>query len=345
MKYTSALLVIALGILSGCRQQDARPTITVEARNASFGKYPVWESRIGTYRLTNTGRKTVRIGKLSTDCGCAEVSTSKTSLKRGESTDIQATVLPRSIFGAYKKHVIVQILAPTPRELRLPFSGHAVPLVRIKPTDYLMTDRIPLNTAWSQTFDLLPTQPDVMLGTPTVKHKGTVGVTLKKQSSGYQLIAELAPRTTPDSLSCTINVPILTPTNHPPIKLSIAARIGPEFIAVPSILRLPNSAEPQQRTVQLILLGAQPPFPEPSTIALTATPGVTATITASDRPGMYEAQLVFSSDAVNRAQQGTMELSLVMNGVTPASIRCNPPLSAKRSGHAQNRQKHRQGDQ
>ena len=67
---------------------------------------------------------------------------------------------------------------------------------------------------------------------------------------------------------CTVSIPVLMPTNHPPIAISVSGRIGVELCAVPGILYIPLSDTPVQRRFTLKLLGQRSRVQAPESLRL-----------------------------------------------------------------------------
>jgi len=162
-----------------------------------FGKYPAREKQVANFKIRNSGRETVRILKIYKTCGCATAICDKTELKAGEKANVEIVILPNSIFGTYSKPTYIENTDINNQFLSMTVKGTAVPLVEIKPQDFLYVGRIDTNRQWLQSFDITATEPGVKLGELNVKCNYPVETALNllsaKDPAHYKLDMKLLP--------------------------------------------------------------------------------------------------------------------------------------------------------
>ncbi|OGV90457.1 MAG: hypothetical protein A3K19_00145 [Lentisphaerae bacterium RIFOXYB12_FULL_65_16] len=124
-------------------------------------------------------------------------------------------MLPDSIHQAFTRSVFVETSDLAAPCLRLDISGHAVPLVDVRPTTKLAIGTIPANTAWRQEFALTPSEPGVEFGPPAVTgtHPLTAALTQDPTQPGqYRLgVAASAVPLAPGVFRCVVTLPVLKP--------------------------------------------------------------------------------------------------------------------------------------
>ncbi|OGV71440.1 MAG: hypothetical protein A2269_00595, partial [Lentisphaerae bacterium RIFOXYA12_FULL_60_10] len=250
----------------------ASPRIAVEGSSlVDFGAYPAIEQKQATFTLRNTGDSDLQIRNVRKTCGCATVVTGQTNLPSGATTTIQIDILSNSIAGLFTKNNYVESNDPANRFLCLTVAGNAVPLVHITPSESLYAGRLRLNTPWTQTFSLKSTHTNLVFGAPQTESTYPVNVTLDPTQAGRaSLSISLIPTKISGDLKCRVTIPVSSPTNHPPVNVSVTGKIGAELAILPEILYLPVSEAPISRTFQLKLLGQRTRSLEPSEVTLSA---------------------------------------------------------------------------
>jgi len=187
----------------------------VGAVSADFGQYPARQKQEARFKLHNGGDAPFEITRLRKTCGCFEVKCEPMQVPPGQDATVCVSVLPDSIHQAFTRSVFVETSDLAAPCLRLDISGHAVPLVDVRPTTKLAIGTIPANTAWRQEFALTPSEPGVEFGPPAVTgtHPLTAALTQDPTQPGqYRLgVAASAVPLAPGVFRCVVTLPVLKP--------------------------------------------------------------------------------------------------------------------------------------
>ena len=149
----------------------------------------------------------------------------------GQDAVVSVTVLPDSIHQAFTRSVFVEVetsdlAAPC---LRLDISGHAVPLVDIKPSAKFAIGSIPSSTPWRQEFALAPSEPGVEFGPPVVTgtHPLTVALTQELAQPGqYRLtVSTTAVPLAAGVFRCVIAIPVLKPDSAAAVEILVYGEV------------------------------------------------------------------------------------------------------------------------
>lgn len=327
------LLIAVVGSLASCRVEPAPRIEVVGPDRIDFGPYPARENKVARYTIRNTGSAPLKILQIRKNCGCAAATSDKQELKPKEEARIDVTILPNSIFGPYSKNAWVETSDPKSPFLRLTMAGTAIPLVEIKPTDYVYAGRIPTNTSWSQSFELEATEEGVKLGALKTESNLPVEMSLNRagheQRGRYQLVIRVLPAFESGDLRCSISIPVLEPTNLPPIKISIAGTVGSELCAVPGVFKLPLSEQPITRRFVLRVLGQSSRVLDPASLKLPRQAGASFKV-EQDEDGL-RVIATFSSEFTKQlyADEET-RLSFEVPGASSAKVVCK---TRKRANH------------
>jgi hypothetical protein len=219
-------LLVVLSVTRGLG--DEVGSIAVVGPDAvNFGEYPAGEKRVARYTIENVGKGDLNILKVRKTCGCASATCSTNRLSPGASATVEVVMLPNTITGNFSKNTFVESTDLANRFLRLNVSGKAIPLVRVSPDRVASAGRVALETAWEHTFELSPVHAGVILGKPVIKSNREVETSLVPSGEGSQALSlRLLPTRESGDFQCGITIPIVTPTNHPPITLSAWGRLG-----------------------------------------------------------------------------------------------------------------------
>ncbi|OGV74566.1 MAG: hypothetical protein A3K18_15580 [Lentisphaerae bacterium RIFOXYA12_64_32] len=197
----------------------------VGAVSADFGQYPARQKQEARFKLHNGGDAPFEITRLRKTCGCFEVRCEPMQVPPGQDATVCVSVLPDSIHQAFTRSVFVETSDPAASCLRLDISGHAVPLVDIKPSAKFAIGSIPSSTPWRQDFALVPSETGVEFGPPEVTgtHPLTVALTQGPTQPGqYRLrVAVRAIPLAPGLFRCFITVPVLKPDGTQPIEILV----------------------------------------------------------------------------------------------------------------------------
>ncbi|MFC1462544.1 DUF1573 domain-containing protein [Verrucomicrobiota bacterium] len=166
-------------------------------RSVDLGKFRAWRKRTARYTIRNAGRDPLTIRSVKAACACAESSCNRKELKTGQEAEIEVSIIPNSIYGAFQKAIYVESSDTDRRFLNLSVAGHAVPIVTVLPKEHLYAGHIRTNVAWSQSFTLTPNTAAVSLGNPKLDNNRPVKVSLtrtKDAAAGYRLDVRLPPQ-------------------------------------------------------------------------------------------------------------------------------------------------------
>jgi hypothetical protein len=93
-------------------------------------------------------------------------------------------------------------------------------------------------------------------------------------SNHYRVDITLLPTAESGDFKGTVGIPVLIPSNQPPITITVSGRIGAELNAIPGILNIPLSETPVQRRFTLRLLGQRSRTLDPKSLKCPQQEGV-----------------------------------------------------------------------
>lgn len=295
-----------------------------------FGTYSARERKIARFRIRNAGKKTVRILRIYKTCICATAKCDKSELVAGEEASIEIVILPNSIYGYYSKPTYFENTDINNQFLGVTVKGTAVPLVEIKPHDFIYAGRVDTNKECKVSFDLIATESGVKLGKPELKGNHPAEATMNPvtgggDSSNYRLNVRLLPIPASGDFQCGIKIPVLSPTNNPPLSLGITGKVGIEMIAFPGTFRLVISTNDVIRSFNLRVLGDSTRVFDPSQLKLPSENGVKCEIKRAGDGRTIDVSAAFSPEFVKEVfAQGKMELNFGMPGIASARVVCLP---------------------
>ena len=201
----------------------------VGAVSADFGQYPARQKQEARFKLHNGGDAPFEITRLRKTCGCFEVRCEPMQVPPGQDATVCVSVLPDSIHQAFTRSVFVETSDPAASCLRLDISGHAVPLVDIKPSAKLAAGTIPANATWRQDFALVPSEPGVEFGPAEVTgtHPLTAALTQDPTQPGqYRLnVAATAIPLAAGVFRCVITLPVLKPAGAAAVEVVVYGEV------------------------------------------------------------------------------------------------------------------------
>jgi len=319
-------LFLALTFPTQAEESASGRIETVGSATIDLGKYPAEDRKVASYKIRNTGKDVLKIINIRKNCGCAEATCSKKELNPQEEATVNVVILPDSIFGSYSKNTYVESSDLTNSFLCLTVAGNAIPLVEIKPQDYINAGRIMTNQAWSQAFELKGKDPSVKLGAPLVEcnYKADAGFTnISPDESRYRLDVRILPADKAGDLNCSVRIPVLSPTNRQPVKITISARVDLELCAVPGIVYLPVSKEDISRSFSLRLLGQRARVLDPNSLKLPENAEISFAVRQdSDGKGLL-VTATFSPEFTKQLfADETIPLSFEVPGASSAQVLC-----------------------
>lgn len=322
-KINAALI---LGLFITC--MAAGGTIEVVGPDTvDFGSYAASEKKTASYTIRNSGRDTLKILDIKKTCGCSIASCDRMELNPGERARVEVTIMPHSIAGPYSKNTFVESSDVSNRFLSLTVTGNAIPLVEVKPTDYVYAGRIPTNAPWTQSFEINGTSPGLVLGEPRTESSYQILTSLRQAgsnaNSSYSLNVSLPQSPTSGDFKCSIVIPVLSPTNEPPLKVGIIGKIGPELITTPGIIRIPVSAQPIQKSFTMKILGDSTRILNAEELTLPGNQGVHCDVKQVIEGKGIAVTITFSPEFTQKlVAEETIPLIFAVPGVPPAELIC-----------------------
>lgn len=295
----------------------------------ALGVFRDSESPSAAFTLRNAGDGPLKITRIVKTCGCAGAEAEKDRLEPGATTAIRVTVAPYTLEGAFAKSVFVLTDAAGRQPLRLTVTGACVPLFSVRPSKSVDTGRLPGGARWEGSFELEASEPAV-LGIPAVTSgcPASVSIEALPGTTGdrprWTIPVNLSPPAH-GSFRCQLVIPVLSPSNRPPLMLEVAGRAGTELFAVPSAFSLPLSEDTVVRTVRLRLSGSRNRKLDPGQLnVLPETKGLEVRAEAESGGGLIVRLSVSPGLARHLADNGPLQLTLSVPDAAPASLTLRP---------------------
>ena len=112
---------------------DGIPKIQFDQTMYDFGKISEGESIRGSFKFKNAGDGVLKMGQLSTSCGCTIAALKKDSLAPGETAEVAFTMTLRGLKGALRKTIRMPSNDPQNPVSVLTIKGEYTPLYEISP--------------------------------------------------------------------------------------------------------------------------------------------------------------------------------------------------------------------
>ena len=300
----------------------------VGSDTVDFGSYPAAQRKLARYTLRNDGAGVLKIVNIRKTCGCASAVCDKAELQPGDQATVEVAILPNSIFGPYRKQTYVETSDTDNRFTTLLVAGNAIPLVKVTPQSFVYAGRLHTNEAWSCKFQLQGSDPGVRLGQPTVQCSFPVDCHLVEEAppaGRYTLDVTVRPTAQGGDLKCALSLPVVFPTNQPPLILGVTGKIGAELNALPGTLFLEESAVPLKRGLRLRLLGATQRPLTPELVRLPVHAGVSLKVGRDPAAEGLTVEAEFApAFAAEFARTNQIELHFQFFGASPARVVCRP---------------------
>ena len=284
------------------------------------------------FTVRNAGGGTLKITRIMKTCGCAGAAADRNTLDPGDTATVRVTVEPYTLDGAFSKSVFVLTDTAGAQPLRLTVTGECVPLFSVRPSKSVDAGRLPCGAGWEGAFELEASAPTA-LGQPAVTTDCPAAVsaeTMPKAAGDrprWKIPVKLSPPTN-GSFRCRIIIPVLSPTNRPPLTLEVAGRTGSELFAVPSALSVPLSEEAVVRTLRLRLSGSRGRKLDPAQFrVLPETEGLN--VRAETEPGGGLAVTISVSPGLAKriAGSGPLQLKLAVPDAASAAVVLLPSVA------------------
>jgi hypothetical protein len=295
--------------------------------SVDFGKYAAREKKVATYTIRNVGKDTLKILKVRKTCGCASATASRTELKPNETAEIEVVILPNTIFGLYSKNTFIESTDAANRFLKVNTAGNAIPLVEVKPSMSFNAGRIKKNTEWKKDLSLTATELGVRLGQPVMTNSHPIEVALTQTGTNdlpaYSLALHLKATDQSGDLRCKIAVPVISPTNHPPISISVNGRIGSELSVIPGMAYLTLTDQPQTRKFTLRILSQRSRVLTPKELLLPDHEEISTEVVHDPKHNTLEVTMTFSPEfAKELYAEEKVPLTFSIPGAASARMLC-----------------------
>lgn len=302
--------------------------VVVGTNEVDFGTHPAHEAKKTNFIIKNTGETVVNIIRVNKSCTCIETSCSKMQANPGEEIPVLVTVLPDSVYGYYRKNILVETTDPIARVIILSVTGTAMPLVNVRPSATIYAGRLPLKQEWVQKFELEASTSGVELG--SVEHESNFPVKIEvvklplSNVLRWQLTLTLAPPLHAGNWQCKIKIPIRSPEGHPPIVIGVDAKIGNELFAVPQTVPIPLSTQPVVRVVRL-RTSERNAVVHPNDVKVPPLHGLTFNIKKDPRDGTLVMTVTLTPEFVKLLfEKGKQDITVEVQEMTPATITFQP---------------------
>jgi len=117
-----AIIVVAAVSLAACGGGSSPPRIVVDPTSQDLGEVPQKPLEL-TYTVRNEGGSPLRIGKVSTSCGCTTATVERDTIPPGESTELRVVFDPveHNLYGKLLRIVYLRSNDPTNPEVEAEF--------------------------------------------------------------------------------------------------------------------------------------------------------------------------------------------------------------------------------
>lgn len=198
--------------------------ILVSQKEIDFGSYPSWEARQGTFLLRNTGNSDVVLKRVRSTCGCLTSEFTRTSLPPGVEYPLKVSIGANSVNGVFTKLIYLETDGHGQDYITLRLSGNAVPLVQVSPSKTVYMGTLFANRNYCQEFKLVPAAGNVRLVLMETEHSVPVQTHLEPKDGYYSLTVNFRPDDEKRFLTIVIWLEVLSPVEHPPLKITVRAK-------------------------------------------------------------------------------------------------------------------------
>ncbi len=320
-------LCLLLGSLSVAAEEYGGRLVVDGPDHVEFGNYPASEAKTAVFTIRNAGELPLRINQIRKTCGCASATSSRDVIESGGTASVTVVILPFSITGTYSKNTFVESTDELKTLLKLNTSGRAMPLVEVQPASDISAGRIASGSGWSGEISIRCHDPGVILGPAVASGTHLLRLSTNRVDATGGMVtleAVLDPSAASGDLQGLITIPVLHPTNHPPLLITVYGRIGDSLAVVPGICHLePQRDKPQSRTFTLRIPGRRSTIIAPDEIILPERGDITTAFTY-DRPGnLLKVTITFLPEFIQALLAAeTIPLVFGLDGATSATVVC-----------------------
>jgi len=292
-----------------------------------FGDYPAGDKQTAVYKLRNTGGKSLRILRIHKTCGCSSATSSRELIEPGGTASVEVVILPYSIAGPYSKNTFVESTDKTQSLLKLNVRGRSQPLVEALPSNEILAGRVTEGAGWQGQVSIKCHDPGVVLGPAVASGSHPLRLStnrIDKASGTVTLDVVLEPPAVSGDLLGLVTIPVLHPTNHPPLLVTINGRIGDSLAMIPGICYLePQGDIPQSRSFALRIPGRRSMVIAPDKVILPERGDISIAFAEAQPANMLQMTITFQPEFL-RALFAEESIPLVfgLDGVASATLLC-----------------------
>lgn len=292
-----------------------------------FGDYPAGERKRAVYTIRNAGNETLRIIRIHKTCGCSSATSNRDLIEPGGTARVEVVILPYSIAGPFSKNTFVESSDKQQPLLKLNVRGRAEPLVEALPSNEILVGRLKEGAGWQGQVSIRRNDPGVVLG-PAVtsgSHPLLLSTNRIDMANGtVALDVVLEPPAVSGDLLGLVTIPVLHPTNHPPLLVTINGRIGDSLAMIPGICYLvPEGGKPQSRTFTLRIPGRRSMVIAPDKVILPERGDISIAFAEAQPANLLQMTITFQPEFL-RALFAEEAIPLVfgLDGVASATLVC-----------------------
>ncbi|NLX24852.1 MAG: DUF1573 domain-containing protein [Lentisphaerae bacterium] len=198
-----------------------------------LGEFPAETEQIGTFTLTNTTDRTIRLKEITSCCAFISPILYEKQIAPGRSTPLDVLIDARLLEGPFTKYLTLTTDDPDNPETRLWINGTAVAALRT-PNPHLFAGWIPKNEDWSTNLTI-HVRSDItnQLRVSSI-HGFDLEPHLEKQENNYSLHLRMPPQKL--AVHWETSLQIQGGTATPPLNISIEGHVGTQLLPQTAVL-------------------------------------------------------------------------------------------------------------
>lgn len=198
-----------------------------------LGEFPAETEQIGTFTLTNTTDRTIRLKEITSCCAFISPILYENKIEPGRSTPLDVLIDARLLEGPFSKYLTLTTDDLDNPGTRLWINGTAVAALTT-PNPHLFAGWIPKNEAWSTNLTI-HVRSDI---TNQLRVTSILGFDLEhhleKQARNYSLHLRMPP--TKEAESWETQLQIQAGSAVPPLNISIEGHVGTQLLPQAAVL-------------------------------------------------------------------------------------------------------------
>ncbi len=231
--------------------QDAKLLNENDGENHSIidlETFPANRIKLVTLNIKNNRSKALNIIDVKTFCGCSNAKLSKNTIAPNKSIKLQLTIIPNSLAGAFSKEIYIRTDSKQTPLIKMQYRGNAKTLFNVIEVETFYANIIKRNTPINRKFTINFSKSLKDIRVREVKNKSielldVLEGDLRRYLSGnlkefaivsvanitensFEILLSVNPKDAKKGKSRVfLKLPITTPKNNPPLRLSIIGRI------------------------------------------------------------------------------------------------------------------------